>query len=536
MQATRLFGVGLSGVGMDNEYLLSVERDGLIDFLLLLGDSAIAADSAGATWHPNGAAGVSYGGVVTGNDDAHNELLRKFEAAIAGPELDDLRTLAGDLMMVADEVAGRTIRPDLRRPVPAEPRVLRIRVDLDEADPPIWRTLELMSDLTLDAVHQVLQLAFGWSDSHLHRFSLGGHPFAPASQLFLCPFDVEESEDHGMPAGDVRLDEVLQEPGDVLHYAYDYGDAWELTLRVEAVSPATAESPAATVVDGRRAAPPEDSGGATDLAALSLVLEDPGHFDLDELNEALLTPYLLLQEHGLDARLVDLAHRLMHADLGPVLAARAAAAVTEPTTPDPDDLATALRAHRWFLDRAVDGGIPLTSAGYLKPADVEAAAAVVPTAQDWYGKLNREGNVRPLLDFRETMQTMGLLRKHKGFLVLTKAGAAAQQDLHRLWGHLAGRLVPDRPGDFETAATLLVLAYAGGSSDGAVPVDEIAELLSELGWQVADGRPVQGHHLYRLRALDLLRNIGPPASAGLSELRVSPAAAAMARAALRSTD
>jgi hypothetical protein len=48
----------------------------------------------------------------------------------------------------------------------------------------------------------VLQVAFDWTDSHLHRFSLGGHPFDNHSQLFLCPYDVEEGEledDDGPP-------------------------------------------------------------------------------------------------------------------------------------------------------------------------------------------------------------------------------------------------------------------------------------------------------------------------------------------------
>ena len=29
-----------------------------------------------------------------------------------------------------------------------------------------------------------------------------------------------------MPDSEVRLDETLRTPGDVLHYAYDYGDGW----------------------------------------------------------------------------------------------------------------------------------------------------------------------------------------------------------------------------------------------------------------------------------------------------------------------
>ena len=64
--------------------------------------------------------------------------------------------------------------------------IFRVRADLDRSQPRIWRRLDLRSDLTLDVVHRVLQTAFGWSDAHLWRFSLGGDPFDPASRKFLA--------------------------------------------------------------------------------------------------------------------------------------------------------------------------------------------------------------------------------------------------------------------------------------------------------------------------------------------------------------
>jgi hypothetical protein len=67
------------------------------------------------------------------------------------------------------------------------------------------------SDIGLDVFHQVLQSAFGWTDTHLHRFALGGSPFDRNTELFLCPYDVEEGEDDGVPAKDVRLDETLSD-------------------------------------------------------------------------------------------------------------------------------------------------------------------------------------------------------------------------------------------------------------------------------------------------------------------------------------
>ncbi len=472
---------------------------------------------------------------MTGEDDAQAELLRKFEAAVSGAEMADLRELAGSMSLLLDRSLPRPIRPELRRPPRAETALYRVRVDLDHAEPAIWRRLDLRCDLTLDVVHQVLQSAFDWTDSHLHRFALGGELFDSHSQLFLCPYDVDEGEpddDGGIPASAVRLDETLQDPGDVLRYLYDYGDSWELTLRLEEVLPAAGDAPTATCVDGRRAAPPEDCGGITDAGDLAEVLDDPARFDLDELNRALREPYFVLREYGVDPRLVDLVNRLRYTSVGDDLAARTLTLVSAPTELPAEELQDALAAHRWFLDRAHGGGIELTSAGYLKPADVEAASRVLPTMGDWIGRHNRESHTAPVLQFRESLQSMGLLRKRKGTLLLTRAGAAAQRDPCRLWQHLASRLVPDRPGRFEAVAGLLLLAYAASGADAPIPREQVAAALSELGWHHRDGRQLEGYEIYRLDVFHTLVNVSDQ-RVEHGRNRVSPAAAALARAALR---
>jgi hypothetical protein len=472
---------------------------------------------------------------VAADDNARAELLRRFEASIAGAELADLRQLADDLTGFAAGRPKPLARPELRRAPRDGVAIYRVRVDLDDAHPPIWRRLDLRSNLPLDVVHQVLQVSFDWTDSHLHRFSLGGLAFNEHSQLFLCPYDVEEGdlEDDGLPASDVRLDETLQERGDVLHYLYDYGDTWELTLRLEEILPASADSPTACVVDGRRAAPPEDCGGLTDAETLAEVLDDPTRFELDEINQGLRAPYFILSEYGVDQRLVDLVNRLRYTRTGEDLAGRTVALISEPVTLDPDALTTSLRAHRWFLDRAKDNGIALTSAGYLKPTDVVAASEVVPAMGDWVGANNREAHCGPLLHFRQSLQSMGLLRKHKGSLVLTRAGAAAQRDPSKLWNHLASRLLPGNDGTFESHATLLLLAYAGTSVNSEPALDQIAAALTELGWRRTDGRPVSGSALYRLPAFDVLINVSDHPVSWNHRRQISSAAATLARAALR---
>lgn len=432
--------------------------------------------------------------------------------------------------------ASASPRPELRRPPRAELAIYRVRVDLDHATPPIWRRLDVRSDVTLDVLHQVLQAAFNWLDYHLHRFAVGGGPFDRDSQVFLCPYDADNPEfddDDGPRASQVRLDETMQDPGDKLRYLYDYGDTWELTLQLEQVMTAPEDSPTAVLVDGERAAPPEDCGGLTDAEQLAQVLDDPARFEPDDINAALRGPFFVMRDAGVDARLADLVYRLVPTPLGAGLAERVARLVSAPTAVDEAETTASLRAYQWFLDRASDGGIRLTSAGYLKPADVVAATEVVPAMGDWPGNGDREVHCPPLLHFRQTLQSLGLLRKHKGVLLLTKAGAAAQRDPAALWDHLARRLVPSDERTFEGQASLLLLAYAGSSGDGELPMDEIADALTELDWRHADGAMVRGGDLYWLPTYLAIGNVADRPRVWAQHRWISPAAAALARAALR---
>lgn len=471
------------------------------------------------------------------DDNPRDDLLRRFEAVIGGAELDDLRQMVGELSLLgglASQQASESQRPELRRPPLADLRIFRVRVDLERSRPPIWRRLDLRSDLTLDVVHRVLQIAFSWTDTHLWRFSLGGEPFGRAGQAFLCPWDVEEGDfedDGAVPASEVRLDETMQDIGDALHYVYDYGDNWELTLRLEDVSATPADCPSAVIVAGRRAAPPEDCGGITDGAELAELLEDPESIDIEALNTSLRSPYIALTEHNLDRRLVDLIDRLAYSPLGDDLQTRAVAVMADPGPPDAKELADSFRAFRWFLDRAAEAGIPLTAAGYLRPADVAAVARVLPTMGGWIGKANRESETTPVLRFRKVLQSLGLVRKHKGVLRLTRAGASAQQAPEELWNHLADRLVPAADG-FDTDAALLLLAYAVTSAESEIPLDDVAAALTTVGWR-ADGQPIERRDLYGIPALEVLRNVTAEPTTWADRWRISKAAARLARAALQ---
>jgi hypothetical protein len=180
----------------------------------------------------------------------------------------------------------RSEQPDAvsspRRPRPPRPVTLRIRVDIEGITPPIWRRLDIASDLTLDRLDAVLQLAFGWQNSHLHSFTTPVGRYGDRGERYLTAFDVAEGDD-GIFESAVELGELLVDAGDTLSYTYDFGDDWEHTLILESVQSRSAAIPRAVLLAGRRAGPPEDCGGVRgyqELLSRGAAAGDPEHLDI----------------------------------------------------------------------------------------------------------------------------------------------------------------------------------------------------------------------------------------------------------------
>lgn len=199
---------------------------------------------------------------------------------------------------------------------------------------------------------------------------------------------------------------------------------------------------------------------------------------------------------------------------------------------DPVDHAGALVAYRHLLERANGDGLPLTASGYLKPAEVQALAAVMPVMRDWIHKMAREIDAHPVLHFREYMKSIGLLRKYKGSLRLTRPGRAALNDPNFLWNHLADTLAPDEQ-SFHADATVVVLVHMA-TTEGRIDVAAVAQTLTALGWSHRDGSPVSQDEVYEVwsELWDVLGNIGESEGNHRSDRMMSQAARVMVHEAL----
>jgi hypothetical protein len=151
-------------------------------------------------------------------------------------------------------------------PTALDTSVHRLKVTLRGSKPPIWRRVEVLSSTPLVRLHQAVQDLFAWEDYH------------------LWVFDTPQGE-YGMPdpelghgdAATVTLADVARNPKDRIGYLYDFGDAWDHDILVEDVVQAEPGAAYPRCLTGRRAAPPEDSGGIWGYAHLCDVLADPEH-------------------------------------------------------------------------------------------------------------------------------------------------------------------------------------------------------------------------------------------------------------------
>lgn len=176
--------------------------------------------------------------------------------------------------------------------------IYQLKVTLKGSKPPIWRRIQVRSDTKLPQLHEILQIAMGWMDSHLHQFIAG--------RTFYGVPDPEFGLDGMEDESKIRLDRLLAFEKDKIVYEYDFGDGWEHDILLEKILEPDAAVHYPVCMTGKRACPPEDCGGVWGYANLLETLNDPQHeeyedmlgwvggefdpaaFDLDEVNEALV--------------------------------------------------------------------------------------------------------------------------------------------------------------------------------------------------------------------------------------------------------
>lgn len=165
-----------------------------------------------------------------------------------------------------------------------------------------WRDIVVPQHFTFGQLHETIQSAFLWEDSHFFEFRLTTHgkkvvieedANVPGEAFTTAKNDTIDAEA-------IALDEVFPRTKNAV-YEYDFGDSWMHSIHLEeTIHDYAGTLPCCTAGEG--AAPPEDVGGAFGfrefLSALSDVTnpdhdgavewagtESYGPFDLEETNK-----------------------------------------------------------------------------------------------------------------------------------------------------------------------------------------------------------------------------------------------------------
>ena len=185
-----------------------------------------------------------------------------------------------------------------------------VRITLRDSKPPIWRRVAVPSDITLGQLHEVIQIAMGWTNSHLHQFMLkdkslinrdpnviarlsdegryddifaatrGIRVFVTKVTPFGDPTEMEGEDEDA-----ITLAEVCPKVKSKLTYEYDFGDGWEHTIEVQKIEEPKPGVEYPVCLAGKLACPPEDCGGIYGYYHMLDVVADPDHEEHDDLVE-----------------------------------------------------------------------------------------------------------------------------------------------------------------------------------------------------------------------------------------------------------
>lgn len=158
---------------------------------------------------------------------------------------------------------------------------VRLRITLAHVERAPVRVVDVPLRWTLAALHDVIQVIFGWEDCHLWSFEVGGRRVElPDRQALEYP-----GGHRILDARRCTMSRCVREACDGMFYTYDFGDDW--LHRIEFVQVFRVENPLdlPAFIEGEWAGPPEDCGGPFGFMDFLEAMDDPSHEEHEHLRE-----------------------------------------------------------------------------------------------------------------------------------------------------------------------------------------------------------------------------------------------------------
>jgi hypothetical protein len=152
--------------------------------------------------------------------------------------------------------------------------IYKLRINLIDSLPPVWRNFYVKSDIVLSDLHHIIQIVMGWDSTHMNQFI--------HNQTFYGmpdPYDELETIDYR----NIKLEDLLSKEGDQMIYEYDFGDNWEHRLTLKGVITDTNFPQIPYCEKGEKACPPEDCGGIPGYENLIRILSNTKNQEYEDM-------------------------------------------------------------------------------------------------------------------------------------------------------------------------------------------------------------------------------------------------------------
>jgi Plasmid pRiA4b ORF-3-like protein len=189
--------------------------------------------------------------------------------------------IAKKLKNCLQENIARPSKPGTTKMARSTGTVYQLKITLKESQPPIWRRIQV-KDCTLDKLHEHIQTAMGWTNSHLHHFEVEKQLYGDP-MLIGDNFDDMEYEDSTA----TNLSDIIPENRRKFRfdYEYDFGDSWHHEILWEGCPKEEPGKKYPLCLEGERGCPPEDCGGIWGYPDFVQAIDNPNHERHKELLE-----------------------------------------------------------------------------------------------------------------------------------------------------------------------------------------------------------------------------------------------------------
>jgi Plasmid pRiA4b ORF-3-like protein len=165
-------------------------------------------------------------------------------------------------------------------------QVYQFKLSIKGITPQIWRRIQVPENYTFLDLHNATQAVMDWEDYHLHEFEVL-NPMSGKPERIVPKeddFDVFDEEPLVLEKK-ASISSYFTPENKTALYRYDFGDNWEVKIRFEKILLRKEGEKYPVCTAGKRASPPEDSGGAGGYMYKLEILTDPSDSEYEDTVE-----------------------------------------------------------------------------------------------------------------------------------------------------------------------------------------------------------------------------------------------------------